>query len=228
MTSPNEDEVIAFAGVALGPRGGKPVAEGIDWRVRRGEFWVVGGFQGAGKSDLVAVAAGYQAPLRGTCRLFGMDCDEMDEKQRVAMRLRFGVVFENGARPLHQLSVLDNVLLPLMYHSELARSEAESRAMNWMCRMGLEPMAGRMAGELPRAWQQRVGLARALVLDPEVLLLDNPLSGLDSRQQSWWAEFVDGIAKEKRRTVIVTADHVGAWESPGRCRAQLDSGCLKC
>ena len=228
MTATHEEDVIELCGVALGQRGSAPVADGIDWRVRRGEFWVVGGFQGVGKSDLIAVAAGCHAPLRGRCRLFGMDCHEMEERQRVTMRLRFGVVFENGSRPLHRLSVLDNVLLPLMYHRNLAREEAERSAMSWIGRMGLEPMMNRMAGELPRAWQQRIGLARALVLNPEVLLLDNPLSGLDSRQQDWWTEFVAGIAKENRRTVIVTADHTGAWESPGRRQARLDNGGLKC
>lgn len=218
-----KDIVIEFAGAAIGgvPEGA-PLVEGVEWRVARGDFWVVGGLHGAGKSALVAVAAGWLPPVRGVCRVFGAMTEDSTDEERVAQRRRVAVVFENGARPFHQLSVLENVALPLCYHRDWTPEQAEAPALEMLRRTGLESFADRRAGELARALQQRLGLARALVLEPEVLLLDNPLAGLDPRQQEWWLEFLKELSL--RLTLVVTSDHLEPWRGVGRQFARLVEG----
>ncbi len=218
-----KDIVIELAGAAIGGVSeGAPLVEGVDWRVARSDFWVVGGLHGAGKSALLAVAAGWQRPMRGVSRVFGRDPDDLSEEERIAQRRRVGVVFENGARPFHQLTVLQNVALPLCYHRDWTVEQAAVAAHELLRRTGLEGFATRPAGDLARAWQQRLGLARALALEPEVLLLDNPLTGLDPRQQEWWLAFLKELSL--RHTLVVTSDHLEPWQGVGRQFARLTEG----
>ena len=91
------------------------VLEGINWRVAVGDFWAVGGLHASGKSDLLATAAGIMRPARGRYRVFGQELGAGFEEDRLATRLRLGLVFEGG-RLFHHLSVAENIALPLCYH----------------------------------------------------------------------------------------------------------------
>ena len=82
------------------------------WTVAAGDYWVVGGLPGTGKSDLLATAAGLQRPLRGTHLLFGEDLARLDEPALIQKRLRVGLVFENGGRLFNRLTVAENLALP--------------------------------------------------------------------------------------------------------------------
>ena len=167
--SPNPRRVAAVGGpvielvnVSVGA-GGRPVPaalEGINWRISAGDYWVVGGLPGSRKSDLLATMAGLYRPLSGTLKLFGSDVAELSEDDFMAARLRIGLVFESGGRLFNQLSVAENVALPLRYHRNLSKAAALGAVQEMLQAMDLEPWADTTPGALGSNWQKRVGLAR--------------------------------------------------------------------
>src|ERR1051326_179434 len=157
------------------------VLEHVNWKVAAGEFWAIGGLQASGKSDFMATAAGIMPPLHGVFRIFGQELGAGFRHELLPTRLRLGLVFDGG-RPLNHLTVAENVALPIRYHRNLSLEEAESQTQALLEFTGLLDCADQTPGTMRRNLQQRIGLARALALKPEVLLLDGPLNGLDPRE----------------------------------------------
>ncbi len=203
------------------------VVADVNWRVLLDDFWVLGAPPGSGKSDLLATAAGLQLPLRGVHRLFGQELLSLGEAERLHERLRVGVVFEGGARPFTHLTVADNVALPLRYHREGSEADIRQRVEEILEATGLAAVADRAPAHLVRSMHPRVGLARALALAPEVLLLDDPLAGLDPRQTRWWLDFIGSLAaghpilKSRKMTLVVACGHMRPWMNRGRQFALL-------
>ena len=204
------------------------VVENVAWSVLPGEFWVVAGQQRSGKSDLLMHAAGLVTPARGACRLFGCDTKEFDETQ-IAERRRVGFVFADGKLFSH-LTIAENVALPLRYHKNLTEAEA-ARAVELLLELlELTPFANMTPRNLAASWRQRAGLARALALKPELLLLDNPLGGLAARHRQWLLKFLSELSAGHEffsrvpMTVIVTTDDLRAWQHPQRKFAVLHEG----
>lgn len=201
------------------------VAADVDWTVAPGDFWVVGGLQGAGKSDFLLTLAGLLPPRTGGCRLFGQPMPIFDE-HRLAERLRLGLVFDDG-HLLNQLTVLENVALPLRYHRNLTRPEVERAARAMLESLDLLPWASSTPGAMPRAWRKRAGLARALMLRPEVLLVDGALSGTDRRHANWWLHFLralnhgHALLDERPVSLVVTVDDFRPWRAHARQFAVL-------
>ena len=204
-----------------------PAVEGIDWRVSAGDYWVVGGLPGSGKSDLLATAAGLQRPLSGTHLLFGIDLTQLNESELLAERLRIGLVFENGGRLFSHLTVAENIALPLRYHRDCSDDEVEQRVKTILALTELTDQAELLPAQTTRPWRQRAALARALALQPEILLLDNPLGNLDLRHARWWIDFLARLAaghefmNGKPVTLIVTVEKLRPWLNHGRQFALL-------
>jgi ABC-type transporter Mla maintaining outer membrane lipid asymmetry ATPase subunit MlaF len=202
------------------------VLEGVNWTVAPGEFWAVAGLLRSGKSDLMALAAGITRPARGSCRLFGQELVAGFEHGRLALRLRVGLVFDGG-KLLHHLTLAENIALPLRYHFNDGGAPIDQRIRALLELTGLEPCADQHPAGVNRNWQQRIGLARALALKPEVLLLDNPLTGLDPRDAAWWLEIVETLATGhpimdgKPLTLVVTGDDLRPWRNRARQFAVL-------
>jgi ABC-type transporter Mla maintaining outer membrane lipid asymmetry ATPase subunit MlaF len=199
---------------------GAVVAEEINWTVAPGEYWVVAGLQASGKSDFLMMAGSLTAPLRGRYRLFGEDMP-IFEDQRLKARLRLGLVFDGGEL-FNNLSVAENVALPLRYHRNLTVPEAEASVRELLEAMELTPWADHVPATLARNWQKRAGLARALALQPEVLLVDNPLAALDLRHTNWWLGFLDQLSKghplmlNHAVTLVVTTADLRSWKGHAR------------
>lgn len=195
----------------------RPVIEEVDWTVAAGDFWVIGGVQGEGKTDFMMVAGGLMGPLSGSYSFFGRPMPIFEE-ERLRDRLELGLVFENG-QLFNHLTVSENIALPLRYHENLAGLDAEPRVRRLLELTELAPWADSTPGAIGRNWQKRVGLARALMLKPRVLLVDNPLAGLDLRHRGWWLRFLDELASghdwmDKRPvTLVITTDDLRPWRN---------------
>ena len=215
--------VIELADVSVGA-GGRPdsaTLEAITWRISPGDYWVVGGLPGSGKSDLLATLAGLYRPLCGRLKLFGGDVAGLSEDDFLRARLRIGLVFEGGGRLFNQLSVAENVALPLRYHRSQAGFGVGERVKAILDATGLTPWAESAAGRINRARRQRVALARALALGPEVLLLDNPLGGEAFQEARWWRDFLALLAAghellhDRPVTLVVTCHDLRPWVDQG-------------
>jgi len=202
------------------------VVADANWTVRAGEFWVVAGQQHSGKTDLLMHAAGLMTPAGGSCRVFGCETAHFGEAQ-IAERLRVGFVFADG-KLFNQLTVAENVALPLRYQRNLAANEAAPPVELMLELLELAPYANVTPGNLATSWRQRAALARALVLKPELLLLDNPLGGLGARHRQWLLKFVEQLSAGHEffggqpMTLVVTTDDLRAWQHPKRTFAVLE------
>jgi ABC-type transporter Mla maintaining outer membrane lipid asymmetry ATPase subunit MlaF len=216
--------LVELCGVAIVAREDPTtlVVDGIDWTLAAGDFWVVAGWPASGKSQLLEIAADLLPPARGTHRLFGRLATEMSPSESERARRRIGLVFPEGGRLFAHLTVAENLALPLCYHGQCREETVAPRVREWLAATGLAPHADRLPARLSRTWRQRAALARALVLEPDVLLLDNPLSGLDARQTAWWlpwlAELAAGhpLLAGKPLTLGVTTDDLRPWLGVGK------------
>ncbi len=223
------EPIIELRAVAVPSRreGGCISSEDVNWTVREKEFWVVGGPQGSGKSDLMFLLAGLKRPASGVYKLFGQDMSQHFGDEFLPCRLRVGLVFDD-ARLLNQLTIADNVALPARYHNDLHADEAETWAGALLQATGLGEFAGQTPSMLASNWRRRAALARALALRPEVLVLENPLRGLDARHAAWWIDFVPQLwrghelLRGQAMTVILSTDEFQPWRAAGAQFATLE------
>jgi len=214
---PQEVPVVEMAGVTVSAREDLSVTvlEDVNWKVAAGAYWVIAGMHNSGKTDLLAMAAGLTPPQKGDYRLFG---EAMPGEVGGRTRLRGGLDFDGG-KPLHRLSIAENVALPLKYHRETSEAETARRVAALLELTGLSAWANRMPGTIGRAWEKRLGLARALALEPELLLLDDPLGGLDTRHVNWWMGIMDELSAghplcgKRRMTLVAATNNLKPWRN---------------
>jgi ABC-type transporter Mla maintaining outer membrane lipid asymmetry ATPase subunit MlaF len=201
------------------------VVEDVDWLVAAGEFWVIAGQEHSGKSDLLMLAAGLMAAAGGSCKLFGRETKDFGEAE-LAERLRVGFVFQDG-QLFNQLTIAENVALPLRYQKNFTAAEAAGEVQMLLGLLELAPLADVTPANVAANWRQRAALARALILRPEILLLDNPLAGLGARHRQWWLRFLEQLAHGHEHfggqptTIVATADDLRPWQGTRRKFALL-------
>lgn len=201
------------------------VVEDVNWSVAAGEFWVVAGQEHSGKSDLLLLAAGLMSPADGSYKLFGNDTKDFGEAE-LAERLRVGFIFQGG-QLFNRLTIAENVALPLRYQKNLTAAESENEVSAMLELMELAPLADVTPTNVAANWRQRAALARALILKPELVLLDNPLAGLGARHRLWWLRFLDQLSRGhtlyggKPVTLVVAADDLRPWQAARRKFALL-------
>jgi phospholipid/cholesterol/gamma-HCH transport system ATP-binding protein len=168
--------LLECRGVACGYDG--PIVEGIDLVVERGEIVVLLGGSGSGKSTLLRACTGLLPPLAGEVRLFGEPLYELDRDARDAVLRRTGTLFQNDAL-FGSMTVLDNVALPLRELTRLPGAVIREMARLRLAMVGLDGFDHRMPDSLSGGQRKRAALARASVLDPELIFCDEPSAGLD-------------------------------------------------
>lgn len=168
---------VEFAGVTK-RFGAQEVLRGLDLQVPRGLCSVIIGRSGTGKSVTLKHAMGLIQPDGGEIRVGGRALSSMSSRELRELRLRFGMVFQNAAL-FDSMNVFDNVAFPLREHSTLDERAIAARVKDVLADVGLSQALHKMPGELSGGMRKRVGLARALVHTPEILLYDEPTTGLD-------------------------------------------------
>ena len=155
------------------------VLRGVSFELAKGETLVVMGGSGAGKTVLLRLVAGLIQPDGGRLRVFGRSIEHLSEESLLPLRRRMGYVFQSAAL-FDSLSVHDNVAYPLREHTSLGEAEIDERVVHNLSVVGLSSeVLPLLPSELSGGMRKRVGIARALSVDPEMLLFDEPTAGLD-------------------------------------------------
>ncbi len=179
---------------------GRKVLNGISFKVMKGDTMIIMGGSGCGKSTLLRHIIGSMKPTSGSIKLFGEEITTMDEKALSRVRRRFGMLFQSGAL-LQSMTVGENVALPILEHANLDLGIVDLMVKMKLEMVGLTGFEHLKPAEISGGMKKRVGLARALALDPELLFSDEPTAGLDPIMVS----VVDILTKDMTRKLGVTA-----------------------
>lgn len=179
---------------------GRRVLNGLSFKVMKGDTMIIMGGSGCGKSTLLRHIIGSMKPTSGSIKLFGEEITGMDEEALSKIRRRFGMLFQSGAL-LQSMTVGENVALPIIEHSNLDPGIVDLMVKLKLEMVGLTGFEHLKPAEISGGMKKRVGLARALALDPELLFSDEPTAGLDPIMVS----VVDILTKEMTRKLGVTA-----------------------
>ncbi len=196
---------VEIAGVDFA-YGERPVISGVNMRLPKGKLTAIMGGSGCGKTTLLRLIGGQILPSRGEVRVAGQNVATMGQKALYDMRRRMGMLFQFGAL-FTDLSVYDNVAFPLREHTALPESAIRDLVLLKLEAVGLRGAAGLMPAELSGGMARRVALARSVALDPELILFDEPFTGLDPISLSIIATLIRRLTNALGATsVMVTHD----------------------
>jgi phospholipid/cholesterol/gamma-HCH transport system ATP-binding protein len=187
--------------------GTNEVLRGVSVALHRGTTLAVMGGSGSGKTVLLRIIAGLIRPDSGTVLLFGTRIDRMREEGMLPLRRRTGFVFQ-GAALFDSLSVFENVAFPLREHTRLSLGEITDRVHRFLALVGLAGSDDLLPAELSGGMRKRVGIARALVMEPEVVFFDEPTAGLDPTNARLVAELIAELRTGVCDTAIVVTHDV--------------------
>lgn len=186
---------------------GKDVLRGVSFALRKGTTLAVMGGSGSGKTVLLRITDGLIRPDDGQVALFGTRIERMREEAMLAIRKRTGFVFQ-GAALFDSLSVFENVAYPLREHTRMALGEISDRVHRFLSLVGMPGTDELMPAELSGGMRKRVGIARALVMEPEVVFFDEPTAGLDPTNARLVAELISTLRAGVCDTAIVVTHDV--------------------
>ena len=190
--------------------GSQKVLSGVDLTADHGETVVVLGRSGTGKSVLLKLIVGLQQPDSGSIQIHGQEIVGLEMDGLNEIRKKIGILFQQAAL-YDSLTVEENVAFPLNRHTTLSDAERREKVRGLLADVGMDHDLNKMPSDISGGMQKRVGLARALALDPDILLFDEPTSGLDPITAAEIGDLIMKLKKERNLTsVVVTHDVHGA------------------
>jgi phospholipid/cholesterol/gamma-HCH transport system ATP-binding protein len=187
--------------------GGVPILKGVSFELMPGEALVIGGRSGCGKSTLLEMCAGLRPLQEGKVFWEGKCLTDMTNEERTIARQRTGFVFQKHAL-IHNFSIFDNIALPLRYHLSLSERDIRIRVTGLMEELGLFDVGRKFSNELSTGQAKCAALARALIMEPDIVFLDEPTAGLDPYTEACITNVINHIRSEKRPAIIMISNDI--------------------
>lgn len=195
---------------------GRPILKGVNLEVRKGETLVIMGGSGHGKSTMLRLMIGAERPDAGTIELFGKEITSLSEEELYPIKRRFGVLFQSGAL-YNSMTVGENIALPLREHTDLDEKIISIIIKLKLELVGLRDFEHLMPAQLSGGMKKRVGLARAIALDPEIIFYDEPGAGLDPVMLAVIDELIMGLGEKLGvASIVVTHEMQSAFRIADR------------
>jgi phospholipid/cholesterol/gamma-HCH transport system ATP-binding protein len=209
-TPPTPSELTAIRCRGLRKAFGRQVVlDGIDCDLPRGRISVIMGPSGTGKSVLLRHFVGLLQPDAGEVLVDGLDVAHLRERQLLAMRRNMGMLFQDGAL-FSSMNLYDNVAFPLRQHTRKSESEIREIVTTRLREVGLAGSEEKMPSQLSGGMSKRAGFARALVLEPKILLFDEPDSGLDPVRTALLCDLIKQVQRDHGCTAVVISHDIRA------------------
>jgi phospholipid/cholesterol/gamma-HCH transport system ATP-binding protein len=186
---------------------GRAIFRGLSCAFPRGRISVILGGSGSGKSTLLRTIGGLVRPQRGAVTVAGARVNDLSERELFGVRQRIGMLFQHGAL-LDSLTVFDNVALPLREHTDLSERDVSAEVERRLAAVGLPGIGGMYPRELSGGMLRRAALARAIVADPEIVLCDEPFSGLDPINVRRIEKLFVTLNRQLGLTLLITSHHI--------------------
>jgi phospholipid/cholesterol/gamma-HCH transport system ATP-binding protein len=218
----NSDNLIEIQNLKYS-RGPRAIFDGLDLTIRRGEVTAIMGPSGTGKTTLLRLITRQLIPEQGAIYIDGVDIATLSQAELYQLRQRFGMLFQNGAL-LTDLSVFENVAFPLREHTRLSDRLVRHIVLTKLHAVGLRGAAHMMPAELSGGMARRVALARAMVMDPDILIYDEPFVGLDPISMGVIVRLVRRMNDALGITSIIVSHDVEEVATVADCSYLLSDG----
>jgi len=190
---------------------GKDVLRNLNLHIKKGETYVIVGRSGIGKSVTIKHMVGLMKPDSGRVIVDGVEVHKLGKRELQRFRLKFGFLFQSNAL-LNSLTVFENIALPLREHTKMSEEEVRKRVQQKLALVGLEGTENLMPQDLSGGMRKRVALARAIVMEPKIILYDEPTTGLDPITADAINHLIRDMQKKLGVTsVVVTHDMKSAY-----------------
>jgi phospholipid/cholesterol/gamma-HCH transport system ATP-binding protein len=199
------------------------VLQGIDFELHRGENVIVLGRSGSGKSVLIRIISGLMKPDKGTVTVLGKNVHTLNKKELIELRLKIGFLFQHSAL-YDSMTVRENLEFPLIRNKkDLSQDKIDEAVKDVLDAVGLADAIDQMPSELSGGQEKRIGIARTLIMKPEIILYDEPTAGLDPLTSYEINDLINEVQKKyKTSSVIITHDLTCAKKTGDRIMMLID------